>query len=107
MWYNDDMKKKFPEYKDFYRSQVKHGLENIYGRAPFLHGIENTTLHPGVYGKLALNFEFGEYNSSMKAVEVGAILDFYPFPVEIMADDNKQSVFLTFFLEFSFGKRYN
>lgn len=84
-----------------------HGLDNIYGRAPFLEGIENTSLHPGIYGKLGLNFEFGEYNSSIKAVELGAAIDYYPLPVSIMGYNPEQSVFLTFYLEFSFGKRYN
>ncbi|HSG67070.1 MAG TPA: hypothetical protein VK994_00090 [Bacteroidales bacterium] len=84
-----------------------HGLDNIYGRAPFTHGIENTSIHPGIYGKLGLNFEFGEYNSSIKAVEVGANLDYYPIPIEIMAFNPKQSLFLTFYLNFSFGKRYD
>jgi hypothetical protein len=85
----------------------QHGLDNIYGRAPFTHGIENTRIHPGLYAKLGLNFEFGDYNSSIKAVEVGAILDYYPFPVAIMANNPEQSFFLTFYLGFSFGKRYD
>ena len=84
-----------------------HGLDNIYGRAPFTHGIENTTLHPGIYGKLGLNFEFGDYNSSIKAIEVGTNVDYYPIPVEIMANNPKQTLFITFYLNFSFGKRYD
>ncbi|MEN8224476.1 MAG: hypothetical protein ABFS05_03865 [Bacteroidota bacterium] len=84
-----------------------HGLDNIYGRAPFLHGIENTSIHPGLYAKLGLNFEFGEYNSSIKAIELGAILDYYPLPVRIMAKNPEQSFFLTFYLGFSFGRRYD
>lgn len=84
-----------------------HGLDNIYGRAPFTHGIGNTGLHPGLYAKLGLNFEFGEYNSSIKAIELGAIMDYYPIPVAIMAKNPKQSLFLTFYLEFSLGKRYD
>jgi len=89
-----------------YNSTI-HGLDNIYGRAPFTHGIGNTTLHPGLYLKTGLNFEFGEYNTSVKAVEVGAILDYYPIPVAIMAYEPKQSFFLTFYLGFSIGKRYD
>jgi hypothetical protein len=84
-----------------------HGYDNIYGRAPFLDGIENTRLHPGIYGKIGLNFEFGEYNSSIKAIELGAVLDYYPIPVEIMAYNPEQALFLTFYLEFSLGKRYD
>ncbi|MDT8392512.1 MAG: hypothetical protein RQ761_01615 [Bacteroidales bacterium] len=89
-----------------YNSEI-HGLDNIYGRAPFTHGIENTSLHPGLYAKLGLNFEFGEYNSAIKAIEIGSVLDYYPVPVAIMARNPKQSVFLTFYLEFSLGKRYD
>jgi hypothetical protein len=85
----------------------RHGLDNIYGRAPFTNGIENTSLHPGVYAKLGLNFEFGDYNSSIKAVEIGGNLDYYPIPVEIMAFNPKQSFFITFYLIFSLGKRYD
>lgn len=84
-----------------------HGLDNIYGRAPFTSGIENTSLHPGVYAKLGLNFEFGTYNSSIKAIELGGIIDYYPIPLEIMAKNPSQSVFITFYLSFSFGKRYD
>jgi len=84
-----------------------HGLDNIYGRAPFTSGIENTSLHPGLYAKVGLNFEFGAFNSSIKAVEAGAILDYYPFPVAIMAYNPEQSFFLTFYIGFSFGKRYD
>ncbi len=84
-----------------------HGLDNIYGRAPYLNGIENTSLHPGVYVKLGLNFEFGKYNSSIKAVEVGGILDFYPIPLSIMAYNPEQSFFITFYVGVSFGKRYD
>ncbi len=85
----------------------KHGLDNIYGRAPFTTGMGNTSIHPGVYAKLGLNFEFGDYNSSIKALELGGVIDYYPLPVEIMALNPKQSFFITFYLSFSFGKRYD
>jgi len=84
-----------------------HGLDNIYGRAPFTNGIENTQLHPGVYAKVGLNFEYGNYNSSIKAVEVGANIDYYPIPVEIMAFNPDQSFFITFYIGITFGKRYD
>lgn len=85
----------------------KHGLDNIYGRAPFTSGIENTRLHPGIYAKAGLNFEFGAYNSSIKAVETGAILDYYPLPIQIMAYNPEYSFFLTFYISVCFGKRYD
>jgi hypothetical protein len=36
-----------------------HTLDDIYGRAPFFKGFGESTLYPGGYAKLGLNFEYG------------------------------------------------
>ena len=82
-------------------------LENIYGRGPFLSGIQYIGLHPGIYAKGGLEFEFGSHNRVIKAMEAGAVLDYSPIPIAIMAYNPKQSLFLTAYLSVSFGKRYN
>ena len=82
-------------------------LENIYGRGSFLSGILKTSIHPGVYAKVGLEFEFGTRNRTIKALEIGAILDYSPIPIAIMAYNPKQSLFLTTYLSVSLGKRYN
>jgi len=84
-----------------------HFLDNIYGRGAFLTGILNTEFHPGVYAKGGLEFEFGTRNRAIKAMEIGAILDYSPIPIAIIAYNPKQSFFLTAYLSVSFGKRYN
>jgi hypothetical protein len=84
-----------------------HNLENIYGRGAFLTGILNLNFFPGIYGKGGLDFEFGTRNRVIKAMEIGAILDYSPIPIAIMAYNPKQSLFLTAYLSVSFGKRYN
>jgi hypothetical protein len=84
-----------------------HTLENIYGRGAFLTGILNLNFYPGIYGKGGLDFEFGTRNRLIKAMEIGAILDYSPIPIAIMAYNPKQSLFLTAYLSVSFGKRYN
>lgn len=85
----------------------EHFVDNIYGRAPFLDGIEKTKFYPGFYGKAGLNFEFGEYNTSIKSLEAGLILDGYPIPVPVMAFSDPHYYFLNFYLSFTFGKRFN
>jgi len=82
-------------------------LENIYGRGAFLTGIQNVGFHPGIYAKGGLEFEFGNRNRVIKAMEAGAVIDYSPIPIAIMAYNPKQSVFLTAYLSVSFGKRYN
>lgn len=84
-----------------------HFIENIYGRAPFLDGIEETKFYPGLYAKAGLNFEFGPYKTSIKALEAGVMIDGYPIPIPIMAFRDKHYYFLNFYLSFTFGKRYN
>jgi hypothetical protein len=84
-----------------------HFLDNIYGRGAFLTGILNTGLHPGIYVKSGLEFEFGTRNRAIKALEVGATLDYSPIPIAIMANNPEQSFFLAAYISVSIGKRYN
>lgn len=84
-----------------------HFLDNIYGRGPFLSGFSQLGFHPGVYVKTGLEFEYGSKNRQISALEAGAILDFSPMPVAIMANNPKQSLFLTLYVSIRFGKRYN
>jgi hypothetical protein len=84
-----------------------HFPENIYGRGSFLTGLQNTGLHPGLYVKGGLDFEFGTRSRAIKALEIGANLDYSPIPIAIMAYNPKQNFFLTAYLSIMFGKRYN
>lgn len=84
-----------------------HFIDNIYGRAPFLDGIGNTKFYPGAYLRAGLNFEFGEYNTNIKALEVGMMADGYLIPVPIMAFKDPHYYFLNFYVNVTFGKRFN
>ncbi len=84
-----------------------HYVDNIYGRGSFLAGLTQVGLHPGVYVKTGLDFEFGVKSRQINALEIGGIFDFSPIPVAIMAYNPKQSFFLTLYLSVMFGKRYN
>ena len=85
----------------------KHFPEIIYGRAPWTYGLDEIKFYPGAYLKGALNFEFGEYNTNIKSLEVGVAVDGYPIPVPIVANVPANYYFLTGYLNFTFGKRYN
>ena len=81
--------------------------DDIYGRAPFSEGLGEITLHPGIYLKAGLNFEYGERSTKIKAIEIGGSLDILPTGLSIMADNTNQVVFPSVYLNFSFGKRFN
>lgn len=85
----------------------KHFLDNIYGRAPFILGMNEMRFYPGLYGKFGLDFEFGVYNSRIKALEIGAIVDLYPVGIPVMAFQEPRNIFITLYLNFSIGRRYN
>jgi len=84
-----------------------HFIDNIYGRGSFLAGLTQIGLHPGVYVKTGLDFEFGTKNRQINALEVGGTFDYSPIPVAVMAYNPKQNFFLTLYISVMFGKRYN
>jgi len=81
--------------------------DNIYGRGPFLDGILNSMIYPGIYAKAGLEFEFGTMNQRIQSLEIGGLLDYEPVGIPIMAYNPPQNLFLTLYLSVSMGKRYN
>jgi hypothetical protein len=84
-----------------------HDEEYIFGRAPFVDGLGELKVYPGVFAKGGLNFEFGTLNSKIRALEVGAVAEIFPVAIPIMAYNPANSFIFTFYLNFSLGKRYN
>jgi len=78
-----------------------------FGRAPFSKGLSEISLHPGIYGKIGLSFEFGVDPTKMKVAEVGILVDALPYGVSVMAYNPNSIVFPQLFLSFSLGKRFN
>jgi hypothetical protein len=85
----------------------KHYVDNIYGRASFVKGFDEIGFYPGFHFKIGLDFDYGVYRTKVKSLEVGAIIDVFPRPVPIMAFNDPDYYFLTFYFSFNFGKRYN
>jgi len=83
----------------------EHFFDNIYGRGPFSKGFNKLSLHPGAYAKAGLNFEYGTEDRMLRVLEVGAVLDVYPKPVPLMAFNNADYYFLSFYLSLNFGQR--
>jgi len=86
---------------------ANNSWDDIYGRAPFTKGFREITLHPGFYGKVGLNFEFGKVQTKVKALEIGATLDVIPGGVTIMSGQKNTVFYPTLYLAFSMGKRFN
>jgi hypothetical protein len=78
----------------------------IYNKASFFRGLEQMSIHPGAYGKFGFSFEYGAKDVSVKAIEVGTALDAYPVPVPIMALIDNKRLFLTFYIQVLWGKKW-
>lgn len=85
----------------------EHFVDNIFGRASFTKGFNQLSVYPGINARIGLEFDYGVYRTKVKSLEVGAILDVFPIPIEIMAFNDPNYFFLTLYLNFNFGKRYN
>ncbi|HRY99713.1 MAG TPA: hypothetical protein P5550_11720, partial [Bacteroidales bacterium] len=86
----------------------EHQVENIYGRASYFKGIEKSSFHPGAYARFGFTFDYGQEHTKVRSLEVGTLLDIYPFfPVEIMAFNPKHHYFVNFYLGINIGQRYN
>jgi TM2 domain-containing membrane protein YozV len=85
----------------------RHYVDNIYGRASFTKGFDEIGFYPGIHTKIGLDFDFGVYRSKVKSLEAGVIIDVFPRAVPIMAFNDPDYYFLTFYFSFNFGKRYN
>lgn len=83
-----------------------HYTNNIYGKAPFFKGLDKTTIHPGLYAKFALSFEYADRYNSIKAIEVGSVVDAYPWVLPMMAYNRNQQVYVQLYLKFMFGKKW-
>ncbi len=86
---------------------ANNSWDDIYGRAPFTKGFGEITFHPGIYGKIALNFEFGTVQTRVKSLEVGANIDIIPGGIVIMSGQSNTVFYPTLYLTFSLGKRFN
>ena len=85
---------------------AKHTNSNIVGKAPWSRGFSEVNIHPGIYGKFGLSFEFGSYDDVLRIVETGVVVDYYPKPVEIMAFNPTPPYFFSLYINVLMGRKW-
>jgi hypothetical protein len=76
---------------------------DIYSRAPFTKGLNETKALPGLYGKFGFNFEYSKEDKVIHAIEVGTQINAFPKKIPIMASNDNKAIFFSFFVSYRFG----
>jgi len=76
---------------------------DIYSRASFLKGMDETKLIPGAFAKGGFNFEYSKEDKIIHAIELGAQINAFPKKVPIMAIKDNKAVFFSLFVSYRFG----
>jgi len=82
-----------------------HSTGNIKRQEPIWKGLKNTKLHPGIYVKTGMSFDFAKNDARVMKLDFGVAADAYYPPVEKIAYSPKQYILFTGFICIHFGKR--
>lgn len=94
------------DYQTLKYDPEEHFIDNIYGKAPFSYGLNELRFYPGAYGKVSVSFEYGNYDDDIKFIETGIALDVYPQEVPIMAFIDNKNIFLSFYINIMYGRKW-
>ncbi len=84
-----------------------HTSGDIRGKASFFTGFDEMKFVPGAYIKAGFNFEFGQDDLILHAIELGAMFQAYTSSLKIMAVDDNQQFLFSLFVAYRFGKVIN
>lgn len=77
----------------------------IRGKGPFLKGLNETSIIPGIHGQLGLHLDWGAFDEFLKAMEVGIMLDVFPKKLPIMVSEENRPYFMNLYVSLQLGKR--
>jgi hypothetical protein len=76
---------------------------DIYGRASFTKGLDETKVMPGIYAKGGFNFEYSKQDKVIHAIEAGLQVNAFPKEIPIMYSATNKAVFFSLFVSYRFG----
>jgi hypothetical protein len=77
--------------------------EDIYSKAAFTKGLNETKVLPGLYAKAGFNFEYSKEDKIIHAIELGAQLNAFPKKIPMMASSGNKALFFSLFVSYRFG----
>ena len=95
----------FPIYETLRYDPDVIPITDIIGRASFFKGVPHTKLHPGIYLRLGLNFDFSNNPDRAHIIEVGGTLDGVFPGIKQMAFSNTKYIFYGLYVSYRIGNR--
>jgi hypothetical protein len=77
----------------------------ITGGGGFGKGWSEIKVKPGAFGKVALRFDYGRFNESVSAIEIGLSAEIYASKIPILLFQNDKRLFVQGYLAIVFGRR--
>ncbi len=77
--------------------------QEIYSKASFFKGLNETKVLPGLFAKGGFNFEYSKEDKLIHAIELGAQINAFPKKIPIMAGTENRSIFFSLFVSYRFG----
>jgi hypothetical protein len=81
-----------------YTDQINQG-------SGFGKGLNEITIVPGLHARAALRFDYGRFNQTLSAIEVGVSAEYYTKDMQIMLNQTPQKFFFSGYVAFAFGSR--
>ena len=78
----------------------------IAGGAGYGKGFNEISVMPGIYGKLAIGFDYASKYNHIRALETGLVFDIYYKDVPILAETKNYPYFLSFYVGIRYGKKW-
>jgi hypothetical protein len=80
-----------------------HDPADIYSKASFFKGIDETKVLPGLFAKGGFNFEYSRQDKVIHAIEAGVQINAFPKSIPIMANTDNKAIFFSLFVSYRFG----
>lgn len=77
----------------------------IVAGAGFSKGWGDIKIKPGAFAKLGMRFDYGRFNETVSALEIGLSADYYPGKIPIMVFQKERRLFFQGYLAILFGRR--
>ncbi len=91
-------------FQSTYPTIVDSGYQEL-GAAGFFSGWNKLKIKPGLNAKTALRFDYGRFNESVTAIEVGLSAEYYFSKIPQIMESPERNFFFNGYVTILFGKR--